>query len=229
MPAIQPAMFTALKTLLNERYVPHLPPLLGAANAANKPEKQTARALSAFTLQALFAVDPKTAAHAVVDDYNDNGVDAIYYHETDKTLYFVQSKLKASEQFQLAEAQAFLSGIKLLIAKQYDQFNQNVKNQAGAIDRALDECDQIKLLIAYTGDGISIQASNEIQRVIQAEIDEGEEQLQLQIIDFGPQQIEEMLRQEQAIKLVNDKIRIHKYRSAEGQRKTEQQLRDQGK
>tara|TARA_Y100001968_G_scaffold179990_1_gene164880 strand:- start:30604 stop:32376 length:1773 start_codon:yes stop_codon:yes gene_type:complete len=213
-------MFTALKTLLNERYVPHLPPLLGAANAANKPEKQTARALSAFTLQALFAVDPKTAAHAVVDDYNDNGVDAIYYHETDKTLYFVQSKLKASEQFQLAEAQAFLSGIKLLIAKQYDQFNQNVKNQAGAIDRALDECDQIKLLIAYTGDGISIQASNEIQRVIQAEIDEGEEQLQLQIIDFGPQQIEEMLRQEQAIKLVNDKIRIHKYRSAEGQRKT---------
>tara|TARA_Y100001956_G_scaffold82845_1_gene106107 strand:+ start:878 stop:2671 length:1794 start_codon:yes stop_codon:yes gene_type:complete len=220
MPAIQPAMFTALKTLLNERYVPHLPPLLGAANAANKPEKQTARALSAFTLQALFAVDPKTAAHAVVDDYNDNGVDAIYYHETDKTLYFVQSKLKASEQFQLAEAQAFLSGIKLLIAKQYDQFNQNVKNQAGAIDRALDECDQIKLLIAYTGDGISIQASNEIQRVIQAEIDEGEEQLQLQIIDFGPQQIEEMLRQEQAIKLVNDKIRIHKYRSAEGQRKT---------
>lgn len=220
MPAIQSAMLTALKTLLNERYVPHLPPLLGDANAANKPEKQTARALSAFALQALFAVDPKAAAKAVVDDYNDNGVDAIYYHEADKTLYFVQSKLKANEQFQLAEAQAFLSGIKLLIAKQYDQFNQNVKNLSGVLDKALDECDQIKLLITYTGDGISIQASNEIQRVIQAEIDEGEEQLQLQIIDFGPQKIEEVLRQEQAIKLVNDKIRIHKYRSADGQRKT---------
>ena len=31
MPAIQPAMLAALKTLLNERYVPHLPPLLGDA------------------------------------------------------------------------------------------------------------------------------------------------------------------------------------------------------
>lgn len=31
MPAIQPAMLTALKTLLNERYAPHLPPLLGRA------------------------------------------------------------------------------------------------------------------------------------------------------------------------------------------------------
>jgi len=220
MPAIQPAMLTALKTLLNERYAPHLPPLLGDANAANKPEKQTARALSAFALQALFSTDPKTAAKAVVDDYNDNGVDAIYYNEADKTLYFVQSKLKANEQFQLAEAQAFLSGIKLLIAKQYDQFNQNVKNLSAVIDKALDECDAIKLIIAYTGDGISIQASNEIRRVIQAEIDEGEEQLQLDIIDFSPQQIEDVLRQEQAIKLVNDKIRIHKYRSADGQRKT---------
>lgn len=220
MPAIQPAMLTALKALLNERYVMHLPPLLGDANAANRPEKQTARALSAFALQALFEADLKAAANAVVDDYNDNGVDAIYYHEADKSLYFVQSKLKANEQFKLEEAQAFLSGIKLLIAKQYDLFNQNVKNLSGVLDKALDECDQIKLLIAYTGDGISIQASNEIQRVIQAEIDEGEEQLQLQIIDFGPQQIEDVLRQEQAIKLVNDKIRVHKYRSADGPRKT---------
>jgi hypothetical protein len=213
VPAIQPPMFTALKAILKERYVPHLPPLLGYADAANGPEKQVARALSAFALQVLFSVDAKAAAQLVVDDYEDNGVDAVYYNEDDKTLYFVQAKLKANEQFKLGEAQSFLSGVKLLIDKQYNQFNQNVNHLAEYIDKALNECDQIKLLIAYTGDGISIQASNEIRRVIQAEIDEGEEQLQLEYVDFGPQSIEAQLREEQAIKLVNDKVRIHKYRT----------------
>src|SRR5690625_7491419 len=82
-----------------------------------------------------------TAAKAVVDDYNDKGIDAIYYHDDEKTLYLVQSKLKASEQFQLDEAQSFLSGIGLLIDKNFEQFNQNVQNIQQQIEDALDECD----------------------------------------------------------------------------------------
>jgi hypothetical protein len=218
--AIKEPMLIALKSILKERYLSHLPPLLGDANPADKPVKQISRAFSAFVLQTLFDIDPKTASEAVIDDYNDNGVDAIYYHEQEKTLYFLQAKLKASEQFQLAEAQSFIAGIKLLINKQFNTFNQNVQNLEESIEIALDQCDQIKLIVAYTGDGISIQAKNSIKQSIQDEQEDGEEQLQEEIIEFNAENVEQALRQEQAIKLVNDKIRIHKYRLVNQPRKT---------
>ncbi len=220
MPAIQEPMLSALKGILKERYVPHLPPLLGDANPSDKPGKQISRAFSAFVLDTLFDLNPKAAALAVVDDYNDNGVDAIYYHESEKTLYFVQSKLKASEQFKFNEAQAFLSGVKQLINKQFETFNQNVENLEQSIEDALDKCDVIKLIIAYTGDGISIQAQNEIRQIIQAEQDDGDDQLQQELVEFNANSVEQALREEQAVKLVNEKIRIHNYSSVNDPRKT---------
>lgn len=162
----------------------------------------------------LFDLDTIIATKAVVDDYNDKGIDAIYYKEDDKTLYLVQSKLKANEQFQLDEAQSFLSGIELLIDKNFDKFNQNVQNIQQIIENALDECDQIKLLIAYSGDGISIQARNEIQQKVQSLIDDGEEQLVLDPVIFGPEAIEEALRAENATRSINEKIQVHKFRTS---------------
>ena len=220
MAAIQEPMLNALREILQERYVPYLPPLLGNADQANKPRKQVSRAFSAFVLQTCFGIDPETAAKAVIDDYDDHGVDAVYYHDEDKTLYFVQSKLKATEQFQLGEAQSFTAGVKLLINKNFGTFNQNVKNLEATIEDALDECDNIKLIAAFTGDGISIQALNHITQFIQDEQEEGDEQLQDDLVKFDAESVEEALRQEQAIKLVNDKIRIHKYRAVNEPRKT---------
>jgi hypothetical protein len=220
MVAIQPAFLNTLKKILQERFVAHLPPILGNAPEAQKKEKQVARALTAFAIQTLFGADTTTSASLVVDDIEDHGVDGFYYDEQEKTLYFIQSKLKAHEQFKEGEAQAFLSGVKLLIDKQYGIFNKNIENLIPYLETALEQCDKVKLLIAYTGDGISISAQNEIRRVIQAERDEGDEQIQLDYVDFGPQKIEEALREEQAIGPVNAKIRVHKYRADNASRKT---------
>ncbi len=220
MAAIQAPMLMALKAILQERYVRYLPPLLGNANEENRETKQISRAFSAFVLHTMFDLNPKKSAEAVVDDYHDNGVDAIYYDAPEKTLYFVQSKLKGSGDFQLGEAQSFLSGVKQLINKQFGTFNQNVKNMEAYIEEALDQCNKIKLIIAYTGVGISLTARNEIRQVIQAEQEEGDEQLQQKIIEFNAEAVEEALRQEQAIGQVNDKIRIHKYRKIDEPRKT---------
>ncbi len=220
MAAIQPAFLISLKKILQERFVAHLPPILGNAPEAQKKEKQVARALTAFAIQTLFGANTATSAGLVVDDIEDHGVDGFYYDEKEKTLYFIQAKLKAHEQFKEGEAQAFLSGVKLLIDKQYEVFNKNVENLIPYLESALEQCDQVKLLIAYTGNGISISAQNEMRRVIQAERDEGDEQIQLDYVDFGANQIEEALRQEQAIGPVNAKIRVHKYRVDNTSRKT---------
>ncbi|MGQ7271661.1 AIPR family protein [Marinobacter nauticus] len=213
MPALKTPMLEALKKLLKDRFVSHLLPLLGDGNPADRENKQISRAFSAFALQKLFDLDTMTAAKAVVDDYNDKGIDAIYYHEDEKTLYLVQSKLKASEQFKLDEAQSFLSGVEFILDKDFDQFNQNVKNIQQKIEGALDECDKIQLLIAYSGEGISIQAKNEIHKKVQSLIEDGEEQLVLEPVIFGPEAIEEALRAENASKAINEKIQVHKFRT----------------
>lgn len=160
-----------------------------------------------------------TATKAVVDDYEDHGLDAIYYHEADQTLYLVQSKMKVDAQFTLGEAQAFIEGIKLLLNKQFNRFNQNVQNLQAQIETALDECEHIQLLIAYTGSGITMQAQNYLQPAIQELIDEGEEQIEPGYQEFTATDVEQALRSEHAVDTVNERVAIYKFRVQEQPRK----------
>lgn len=219
MAALQPQFLAPLKELLRQRFVPHLYPLLGQGGREDKPKKQIARAFSAFVLQQKFDLDVVTAAKAVVDDYDDHGLDAIYYHENDQTLYLVQSKMKVDAQFTLGEAQAYIEGIKLLLNKQFNRFNQNVQNLQAQIETALDECEHIQLLIAYTGSGITIQAQNYLQPAIQELIDEGEEQIVPVYQQYSATQIEHDLRNEHAVDAVNERVPVYKFRVQEQPRK----------
>src|SRR3546814_15104180 len=76
MAALEPQYMTILKKLLAERFVPFLPPLLGNAKPGDQASKQLSRAFSAFALHKLLDITPQAAASAVVDDFNDKGVDA---------------------------------------------------------------------------------------------------------------------------------------------------------
>lgn len=219
MAALQPQFITPLKELLKQRFVPHLSPLLGQGGREDQPKKQIARAFSAFVLQQKFNLDVITATKAVVDDYEDHGIDAIYYHEADQTLYLIQSKMKQDAQFQLGEAQAFISGVKLLLNKQFDRFNQNVINLQTQIETALDECEHIQLLIANTGDGINPQARSYLQPAIQELIDEGEEQIVSVYQLYSATEIEQALRNEHAMDTVNERVAVYKFRVQEKPRK----------
>lgn len=221
MAAIQPSMLEALKRILSERYVPHLPPLLGnGANQQDKQNKQVSRAFSAFVLQSKFGLDAKTAAEQVTDDFNDNGIDAVYYHEVDKTLYLLQSKLKANEQFSQEEAQAFVSGIQLLLNSQLDDFNNNFQNRRQSIEEALDQCDYIQLVVAYTGDSVSLHAQTTLLRLITNEQEE-DDRLRKVVEYFDSQAVAESLRLEQALKPVKiERLKIHKFRELDAPRKT---------
>ncbi|HBX4578644.1 AIPR family protein [Klebsiella pneumoniae] len=219
MAALQPQFLAPLKELLQQRFVPHLPPLLGQDGQEDKPKKQISRAFSAFVLQQKFDLDVVTATKAVVDDCEDHGLDAIYYHEADQTLYLVQSKMKVDAQFTLGEAQAFIEGIKLLLNKQFNRFNQNVQNLQAQIETALDECEHIQLLIAYTGSGITMQAQNYLQPAIQELIDEGEEQIEPGYQEFTATDVEQALRSEHAVDTVNERVAVYKFRVQEQPRK----------
>ena len=163
MAALEPQHMTVLKKILAERFVPFLPPLLGAAKPEDQAAKQLSRAFSAFALNKLLNITPKDAAASVVDDFNDKGLDAIHYHAPTETLYLLQTKLKESEQFKQDEAQSFCTGIRLLLKQDFTGFNGNVHNRKAEIEGALDACSRIKLVVPYTGDGVSQSAIDALQ------------------------------------------------------------------
>ena len=97
-----------LKQILEEHYVPFLPPLDDNGSPEQRRKKQVSRAFSAFVLQATLGIDARTAAQHVVDNYNDKGIDAIHYHQENKTLYIVQSKLKATSNLSRMKPRSFV-------------------------------------------------------------------------------------------------------------------------
>jgi hypothetical protein len=208
-----------LKKILAERFVPFLPPLLGTAKPAEQEAKQLSRAFSAFALNKLLNITPQDAAASVVDDFNDKGIDAIHYDEPSKTLYLLQTKLKETEQFKQEDALPFCEGIRLLLKQEFAAFNGNVQKRQVDIEAALDSCSHIKLVVPYTGDGVSKTASDAMQALLDDE-DLDEERLIKAVEFYSSAEIVRDLMAEQAYPPVNADIGLQKYEKVENPRTT---------
>lgn len=220
MAALAPDYMTTLKKILRERFVGSLPPLLDTQKpAAEQQEKQLSRAFSAFVLHKLFDLAPADAAAAVVDDFNDKGIDAIYYHEPSETLYLLQAKLKESEQFKQEDALPFCEGVRLLLKQDFAVFNQNVLRRQAEIEAALDACSHIQLVVLYTGDGVSKTASDALQ-VLLDDKNLDEERLLKQVQYYAADEITRALRAEHAYSPVHTDIFLQKCSKVEEPRTT---------
>lgn len=219
MAAIDPQHMAVLKKILAERFVPFLPPLLGPANPADQAAKHVSRAFSAFVLQKLLDIAPQTAAASVVDDFNDKGIDAIHYDEPSETLYLLQTKLKESDPFKQEDALPFCEGIRLLLKQEFNAFNANVLNRKVDIESALDSCSHIKLVVPYTGDGVSKTAHDAMQALLD---DEGldEERLVRQVQYYTATEIVRDLLAEQAYQPVHADIFLQRHSKVESPRAT---------
>jgi hypothetical protein len=220
MAALEPQYMTILKKVLAERFVPLLTPLLDTNKpAAEQQTKQLSRAFSAFALNKLLDIKPQDAAASVVDDFNDKGIDAIHYDVTSETLYLLQTKLKESEQFKQEDALPFCEGIRLLLKQDFAAFNMNVNNRRAEIEFALEECSVIKLVVPYTGDGVSKTASDAMQSLLDDE-ELGEERLHKQVIYYTASEVVRDLLAEQACQPVSAKIALQKCQKVETPRTT---------
>jgi hypothetical protein len=209
MVALSPEYQVILKRELETQYVPHLPTLLPNGNTPQQQaDKQVSRALSAFVLQTMCGSNAKTSAKAVVDDFNDNGIDAIYYDSKHETLHLVQSKLKATEEFKQDEAHAFCAGIRLLIQKDFVTFNQNVKIRQTELEAALQTASIIKLWIAFTGSRVSDSAKTALLNLVNDEALGESERLSKTIGYFGPKEIADELLERNSYKPVNTQLLI---------------------
>ena len=219
MAALEPHYLAILKTVLATRFVPYLPPLLGKVSAADQAAKQLSRAFSAFVLHKLLDIAPQAAAASVVDDFQDKGLDAIHYDATTETLYLLQTKLKESEQFKQEDALPFCEGIRLLLKQDFAAFNANVQARKADIESALDSCSHIKLVVPFTGDGISKTASDALQALLDDE-DLDEERLVKQVEYYAASEITRDLLAEQAYAQVHADIALQKHEKVEHPRST---------
>jgi hypothetical protein len=191
--------------VLRSEYVHYLPPLLHPKNVLEDEAKNLSRALAAFALSALCDVTPKEGAEAVVDDYDDFGLDAIYYHAPSETLYLVQGKLKAAAMFSQEEANAFIQGIRKLIAQDFSNFNHHVVKRQTAIEDAVENCSRIELVIAHVGAGLSHHAVGALQQLLDDET-HGEERFAPVVVDFDAARIVSHLQQGQAYPRVDTTV-----------------------
>jgi hypothetical protein len=208
MAALPAHYLEMLKQELRDHFVPYLPPLLDS----NKPvddqaKKQLSRAFSAFALHKHLDVSARTAAESVIDDFNDGGIDAIFYVSGREALYLVQSKLKASEEFSQVDAQAFVTGVRHLLRQDFSTFNKNVLQRQTELESALGACSTIRLLIAYTGSAVSEHARNALNDVF-TDTDVDEERLTSPFETFGPEDVTKALLEQQAHKPINTEIHL---------------------
>lgn len=124
------------------------------------------RGLAAYSLHVLASADIDVATKAVVDGYDDNGLDAILFDRNQKVLWLVQSKWleKGQGEPDNGELKKFTSGIHELIDLKLDRFNSKVQSKEDEIVEALnDPLAKIKIIIAYTGQGFSIHNNRTIE------------------------------------------------------------------
>jgi hypothetical protein len=134
--------------------------LIDMSDWAGRPAGETqsaflSRALAALCIRRLAKVDAATAAAAVTDGYNDNGLDAVHFDQTSDTLHLVQTKWsqEGNKTIGADSTGAFAAGVRDLLSLRLERFNDKIKAKEADVKAALyaDRAIQIVLTTAHTG------------------------------------------------------------------------------
>lgn len=112
------------------------------------------RAQAAFVLAKCAMIEPSIAATKVTDGTSDNGIDAIFFSESEKVLFIVQSKWHSSGHGSIArgDIQKFLKGATDILAARWDRFNERIQSQKDELQKALEDSHlRIRMLVTHTG------------------------------------------------------------------------------
>jgi hypothetical protein len=118
------------------------------------------RSIAAYSLHILADVGVNTAANAIVDGYEDNGIDALLFHREQNILWLVQAKWVNDGQSPPAakDLRSFKDGISDLLSfeAKSDRFNSKFSLKQDEIKSALRSPGlKIKVVVAYTGPELS--------------------------------------------------------------------------
>jgi hypothetical protein len=140
-----------IKDRIEADYIPHI----DLSDVQNEDDENIglSRGMSAITISYLTDTDPATACRCIVDGFGDNGIDAIFFDESDKSLYLVQGKWNNTHTGGIDNGSIlkFIQGVKDLLNSRYDKFNKKVKARKAEIDNAVTLATKVIVVITYSG------------------------------------------------------------------------------
>ena len=170
---------------IKSTYVQHINFLDLKSTGDELESNKLSRGLAAYSVAYVAGADSATAGASITDGYNDNGVDAVFFDKSEKTLYFVQSKWNTSHtgSVDLGDTLKFLKGCKDLLSSRFDEFNEKIKLRSKEIDEAINQTSKVIIVVVYSGSGsFSTESSKAIDSFID-DVDETRELISAQIIN----------------------------------------------
>lgn len=112
------------------------------------------RGLAALAVKILTDVPVEEAAGSVTDGYQDNGLDAVYFHSQERVLYVVQAKWKqnGTGSLERGDAQKFIKGFQDLVNARFERFNEKIGSRKHELEDALNDAKtRFVLIVVHTG------------------------------------------------------------------------------
>jgi hypothetical protein len=127
---------TQVIEVLKRDYFPMIPEIVRNWSAEQHEKNRLSRSLAAFAISNLADVTPAQGANSIINGENDNGIDAIYFDRSQKFLWLVQAK--AGNAPNMGDNKKFCDGIRDLIDRRFDKFNQGFARLQPDVEAALD-------------------------------------------------------------------------------------------
>jgi hypothetical protein len=125
-----------------------------AKDNEQKDSQFLSRALAAFAVAAVSKTDDVTAAKAVVDEYQDDGIDAFFFDSGEHVAYLVQSKWikDGTSSPDLGSILKFIQGINHFLENKVTMLGPKLQSKSSDIQDALaDSQARFVLVVVYTG------------------------------------------------------------------------------
>lgn len=132
--------------------------------------KTQTRCLAAFAVQTFTGCTAVSAANSVIDGGDDNGLDAVFYSETQNCLVLVQSKWikDVRSEPDSAEVGKFCNGVRDLVNSEFDRFNEKLQRRRESVENALSTFNcKIVLVLIHTGKAdMAVHATRQVEDLL---------------------------------------------------------------
>ena len=157
-----------IEAALRSRFFSNVPKIVKPGREGWTEERhdddRLSRALAAYALVGQCEVDDAIAVGAITDGSDDGGIDALYFDRSGNRLVLVQSKFKRNGTAPAQnEVPKTINGIRSLRARQFDAFNEAIRNRLDEIEEALDAPGvKLEVLLIFLGDAQNQHAANDL-------------------------------------------------------------------
>lgn len=150
--------------VLERDYFSMIPELQKNWSVEQHKKNRLSRSLAAFAIANLADTTPTEAAFSIINGGNDNGIDAIYFDRAQKRLWLVQAK--AGNAPNMGDNKKFCDGIRDLVRKRFQKFNDGFVRLQQDVEDAL-ETNDLKIVgcNVYLGEGLGSHVTTDLNQL----------------------------------------------------------------